>query len=175
MTKTRSILLIVFGLVLGLALLAAVNFGLKATSTDEFCLSCHNHDIPYSELKSSAHWKNNAGVIAHCADCHIPHELGPKMLRKLAAAKEVYGHFAGVIDTDEKYRAHREAMKASEIARLRANDSGECRNCHLVNHMDFASQSPVARKRHQNMAGKTCIDCHQGIAHTAAEEDNFDF
>jgi Nitrate/TMAO reductases, membrane-bound tetraheme cytochrome c subunit len=101
----------------------------------------------------------------------------PKMIRKIAAAKEVYGHFTGVIDSDDKYLAHRQAMKDHEIARLKANDSAECRSCHQADHMDFASQSALARKQHQKLqSGSTCIDCHQGIAHTPKlEEDNFDF
>ncbi|MDA8752689.1 NapC/NirT family cytochrome c, partial [Halieaceae bacterium] len=62
---------------------------------------------------------------------------------------------------------HAPAMKAREIARLRANDSQECRNCHVTERMLLAAQSAKAREFHQAMQknGKTCIDCHTGIAH----------
>ena len=58
-------------------------------------------------------------------------------------------------------------MKAREIARLQANDSQECRNCHQVDRMLLAAQTAKAQEYHQAMLtnGKTCIDCHSGIAH----------
>lgn len=177
MEKKAMLLASIIGVVVGVVLVAGFNMTLSYTNTDDFCLSCHNHDIPYQELKATVHWQNKAGIEAGCADCHVPHDFIPKMMRKVAAAKEVYGHFTGIIDTDEKYLAHRDAMKAREIARLKANDSAECRNCHQVGHMDFDSQSALARKQHKKLtAGSTCIDCHQGVAHSPkAEEDDFDF
>lgn len=170
------LLLLVIGIFLGLLLTGAYSATMYYTSTDNFCLSCHNHDIPYDEFKTTVHFRNAYGVTAECHDCHLPHDFIPKVTRKLAAAKEVYGHFTGVIDSDEKYMAHRAAMKAAEIKRLKNNDSAECRNCHDVKRMDFAAQSALASKNHAEMArGKTCIDCHQGIAHTPQdEESNFD-
>lgn len=50
---------------------------------------------------------------------------------------------------------------------MKANNSQECRNCHNFEAMDFTQQKTVADKMH-NLAiqeGKTCIDCHKGIAH----------
>jgi cytochrome c-type protein NapC len=177
MTKKLLLLISLGGAIVGAAIVVGFNATLSYTNTDEFCLSCHNHDIPYAELKETKHWKNSAGVVAGCSDCHVPHEFLPKMMRKIAAAKEVYGHVTGVIDTDEKYLAHRDAMKTSEIARLKANDSAECRNCHQAGHMAFDDQSAMARKQHKKLAsGSTCIDCHQGVAHSPrVKEDDFDF
>ena len=85
----------------------------------------------------------------------------------MEAAREVWGHWTGLIDTPEKYAAHAPAMKAREIARIRANDSQECRNCHNPERMLLASQSAKAQNYHQAMEkqGKTCIDCHSGLAH----------
>ncbi|MGA4603735.1 NapC/NirT family cytochrome c, partial [Ectopseudomonas hydrolytica] len=55
-----------------------------------------------------------------------------------------------------------------EWARLKANDSLECRNCHNFDYMDFTKQSPRARQMHSSALASgeaTCIDCHKGIAH----------
>ena len=55
-----------------------------------------------------------------------------------------------------------------EWARLKANDSLECRNCHDYDSMDFTRQSPRAAHMHSTYLAnseKTCIDCHKGIAH----------
>ena len=55
-----------------------------------------------------------------------------------------------------------------EWARLKANDSLECRNCHSAESMDFTKQSARAADIHARFlvtGEKTCIDCHKGIAH----------
>ena len=55
-----------------------------------------------------------------------------------------------------------------EWARLKANDSLECRNCHNFESMDFTRQSQRAAAQHSTALArkeKTCIDCHKGIAH----------
>lgn len=55
-----------------------------------------------------------------------------------------------------------------EWARLKANDSLECRNCHSSAAMDLSKQTQRAAEIHTRylLPGKaTCIDCHKGIAH----------
>ncbi len=51
---------------------------------------------------------------------------------------------------------------------MKATDSRECRNCHKFDYMDYSVQEPRASRIHQEAltTGKTCIDCHRGIAHT---------
>jgi cytochrome c-type protein NapC len=89
------------------------------------------------------------------------------MIRKAEAAREVWGHFTGIIDTPEKYAAHLPVMKAREIARLQANDSQECRDCHTMERMRPELQGKMAQRFHKSerMQDKSCIDCHAGIAH----------
>ncbi len=160
--------LLVGGMAIGLTGWAALDFGMRATGTEEFCLSCHEmRDNPWPQVQKTSHHSNAAGSRATCSDCHIPREFIPKVVRKIEASREVWGSITGLIDTPEKYAAHAPVMKAREIARLRANDSQECRNCHVVQRMQLEQQSAKAREYHQAMAsnGKTCIDCHAGIAH----------
>ena len=128
--------LLAIGLLLGVAGVAAFNATLHATSTEAFCISCHEmEDNAYAQLQRTIHYSNASGLHATCSDCHVPREFLPKMVRKVEAAREVWGSITGVIDTPEKYAAHTPAMKAREIARLRANDSQECRNCHAADRM----------------------------------------
>ncbi|WP_198321167.1 NapC/NirT family cytochrome c, partial [Azohydromonas aeria] len=105
---------------------------------------------------------------AKCSDCHVPHNWTDKMARKMQASKEVWGKVFGTIDTPEKFAAMRRTLAEHEWARLKANNSLECRNCHQFESMDFTRQSPRAVAAHggELAAGqKTCIDCHKGIAH----------
>ena len=166
-----AIVVFIGGLVIGAAALATFNGVMYMTSTEEFCgSSCHEMSAPLASLQQTAHYSNSQGVGVSCADCHIPKEFVPKMVRKIEASREVWGHFTGLIDTPEKYAAHRPAMQARELERIRANDSQECRNCHSLQRMDFEAQSRSVRRYHRGMEsrGKTCIDCHEGIAHPDA-------
>lgn len=142
------------------------NAGLAYTNTEEFCSECHMNDV-VPEYRASAHYSNRSGVKAICSDCHVPHEFFPKWQRKIIAAKEVYAHYTGKVDTKEKFEAHRGEMAMREWERMKANDSQECRNCHNFEDMDFTQQKTVAQQMHAlaQEQGKTCIDCHKGIAH----------
>ena len=159
------------GIVLGVAALATFDGVMHATSTEDFCgSSCQEMSTPLQALRQTAHYSNAHGIGVSCADCHIPKEFGPKMLRKIEASREVWGHVTGLIDTPQKYAAHRPAMRERELNRLRASDSRECRNCHRVDRMDFAAQSRAVRRYHRDMEsrGKTCVDCHTEVAHPVA-------
>ena len=168
-SPTRSVFtLVAIGAVLGLAGVLTFEFSMTATSTEKFCTSCHEMaDNPYRQLQKTSHYNNVTGVRPTCSDCHVPREFVPNMIRKVEAARDVWGTLLGTIDTPEKYAAHTPIMKAREIARLKANDSQECRNCHELDRMLMAAQSAKAQEYHQALQhrGKTCIDCHAGIAH----------
>ena len=72
------------------------------------------------------------------------------------------------IATRDKFIAKRQELARREWARLKANDSLECRNCHDYDSMDFTRQSKRAADSHStslDRGEKTCIDCHKGIAH----------
>lgn len=168
-SATRSVLFLTgTGIVIGVAGMIAFDATMHATNTEEFCISCHEmEDNAFAQLKKTSHYHNAAGVSASCSDCHVPKEFIPKMIRKIEASREVWGHLTGIIDTPEKYAAHTPAMKDREIARLQANDSQECRNCHETGRMLEALQSTKAQEYHaaKRANNKTCIDCHAGIAH----------
>ncbi|MDF1872850.1 pentaheme c-type cytochrome TorC [Vannielia sp.] len=161
--------LLIGGFVAGIIFWGGFHTAMEATNEMEFCISCHEmRDNVYKEYVQSPHYMNASGVGAVCADCHVPKKWLPKMIRKVQASGELYGHFVtGVIDTPEKFEAHRAELAQSVWATMEANDSLECRNCHAVEHMDFEQQSPNAAKLMQAgiARGDTCIDCHKGIAH----------
>lgn len=118
------------------------------------------------------HQNNGSGVRATCPDCHVPKDWGPKVIRKIQASKELWGHFVTrSIWTPEKFEEHRVTMAKREWKRMKRTDSKECRNCHSFDFMDFPAQENRAAKSHEQAMdeGKTCIDCHQGIAHRLPE------
>jgi cytochrome c-type protein NapC len=156
------------GLCVGAAVFAGTVAGLAWTNTEPFCISCHEmKDNVYAEYKGTIHDTNRSGVRASCPDCHVPHELGPKLVRKFEATFELYGSMIGKIDTKEKFEKHRYEMAKNEWMSMKSTDSRECRNCHSREAMSKDLQSETAQARHAKAAaeGKTCIECHFGIAH----------
>lgn len=156
----------------GIIFTASFNVALDYTNTTEFCTSCHSMKVNLTELQERVHWKSPSGVHAGCADCHVPKAFLPKMKAKILAAKDVWHELLGTIDTPEKYEARRWDMANRVWEKMKATDSRECRSCHSFDHMDLSAQDRMARKKHEKATerGKTCIDCHQGIAHELPEE-----
>lgn len=166
--RVAVIYLIGLGLVIGVGSVVVFDFSMTATSTETFCTSCHEMATgPFKLVQDTTHFANASGVRPSCSDCHVPQAFLPKVWRKIQASREVWGALTGIINTPEKYLAHEQTMKDREIARMRANDSQECRHCHSVKHMLLDEQTRKAREFHSTMQneGKTCIDCHQGLAH----------
>lgn len=143
------------------------------TNTEQFCISCHEmRTNVYEEFLDTIHDRNSAGVRATCIDCHVPVAFGPKLLKKIIASKDVYHHLIGTLDTREKFRARRLQMAEAVWTYMKATDSRECRDCHVAAKMDLETQDGRAARKHEQMetTGKTCIDCHKGIAHALPDE-----
>jgi cytochrome c-type protein NapC len=161
--------LVVGGFIAGIVFWGAFNTALELTNTEAFCTGCHEmRDNVFVDLKRTIHYTNRSGVRAKCPDCHVPHEWTHKIARKMQASKEVWGKIFGTIDSRDKFVEHRLELAQNEWARMKANDSLECRNCHGADYMDFTRQSPRAAYMHGTylVSGeRTCIDCHKGIAH----------
>ena len=157
------------GFIGGIIFWGGFNTAMEATNTERFCTGCHEmRDNVFAELKTTIHYTNRSGVRAICSNCHVPHNWTDKMARKMQASKEVWGKIFGTIATQEKFRDMRLELAQHEWARLKANDSLECRNCHQYESMDFTRQSVRAQNMHATVLAskeKTCIDCHKGIAH----------
>ncbi len=163
-----AIVATLLGFFVGFGGLAGTTAGLAWTNTEKFCTGCHEmKDNVYAEYKGTIHDSNRSGVRATCPDCHVPHELGPKLVRKVHATWELYGAITGKIDTKEKFEKHRYEMAKRVWESMKETDSRECRNCHSREGMSKELQSAKAQSRHAKgvAEGKTCVDCHFGIAH----------
>ena len=137
------------GFIGGVMFWGAFNTALELTNTEKFCTSCHEmHDNVYQELTRTIHFSNRSGVRATCPDCHVPHEWTDKIARKMQASKEVWGKIFGTINTRSKFLEHRLELAQHEWARMKANDSLECRNCHSSVAMDLQKQTQRAAEIH---------------------------
>lgn len=171
--KWSLLTLLAAGFVIGILFWGGLHAGLEATNTLEFCTSCHEmRDTVFQEYKETIHYSNRTGVRAVCSDCHVPKDWTHKMVRKMKASMEVWGKLTGTIATKEKFEAKRMELATNEWNQMKASGSRECRNCHAFDGMDSHKQKPKAQQNHQKAQaeGKTCIDCHKGIAHLLPKE-----
>ena len=171
--KYSLLTLLVVGFFSGIIFWGGFNTAMEATNTLSFCISCHEmRDTVYEEYKSTIHYQNRTGVRAICSDCHVPKDWTHKLARKIAASGEVYGKIVGDIDTREKFEAKRMELATNEWNQMKASGSRECLNCHNFAAMEKAKQRPRAQTAHAKaqQEGKTCIDCHKGIAHLLPKE-----
>lgn len=157
----------------GIIFWGGFNTFMEYSNTLEFCIGCHEMEqYVYQDYKKSAHFSNAAGVRVVCADCHVPRNWTPKLLRKIRATNELFHKLAGTISTPEKFAAKKLELAERVWASMEATDSRECRNCHSFEAMNFEKQERRSSEKHPQARdeGRTCIDCHKGIAHKLPED-----
>jgi len=160
--------LLIVGFVAGIVFWGGFNTAMEISNTETFCISCHEmEENVYREYKNTVHYTNRTGVRATCPDCHVPKEWHHKVVRKIQASNELLHKALGSIDTPEKFEAKRLQLAKHVWSVMKETDSRECRNCHNFEYMDFTEQGRRAVNQHSHglNEGKTCIDCHKGIAH----------
>jgi len=165
--------LAIFFMLVGVILWGGFNWSLELTNTEAFCISCHEmRENVYQEYKDTIHYSNRSGVRATCPDCHVPRLWIYKVARKIRATNELFHKLRGTIDTPEKFNAKRYELAKHVWDEMKENDSRECRNCHEIKSMDFEEQQGRSSRKHKAALqdGKTCIDCHKGIAHSLPDE-----
>jgi nitrate/TMAO reductase-like tetraheme cytochrome c subunit len=164
------------GVASGLAILTAVlllaaallDSTLDATTSDSFCLSCHEMAVNIGgEFEHTLWLPGSEERHASCSECHLPQEFVPRLRRKLRAGRELYHHLIGTLDTPERFEARRMVMARAVWSDLQSNQSGECTACHRDDDEEQEEHSAAARAYHEHAAatGVACTGCHKGIAH----------
>ena len=158
-------------LVSGIALVAfcaVTAYSLKATSTVEFCTSCHEMKVHAEELKFSTHAKDKDGKPISCSDCHIPAGYGPRYLsvKIYSGLKDVYVHF---VEQPENINRGEQQLVARRFV-----DDNNCLRCHEDLYKDAKGEKKISREgqlAHDAYLGKNgqarsnCAGCHINIAH----------
>lgn len=158
--------------VLGAAALFGVQSVMKATSSTEFCVSCHSMSRPQAEWEGTVHFSNRKGIRAECSDCHVPQDGLHYVKAKVIALKDVWHTFVtDKLPDQEAYEKHRLDMAQRVWAEMKETDSATCRSCHSFEAMVLTEQKESAQKMHKlaQETNQTCIDCHKGIAHFMPE------
>ena len=165
------------GFVGGVMFWGAFNTALELTNTEQFCTSCH-------EMEQRLSGADPDGPF-------LQPFRGPRLVPGLPCAARmdrqdrpqdagIEGSLGQDIRHDQhaaEIPRHRLELAEHEWARLKANDSLECRNCHSSVAMDLTKQTARAAEIHTRylLSGKaTCIDCHKGIAHELPNMEGVD-
>ncbi len=130
------------------------------TSSAEFCTGCHEMMESYQAWKTSSHYKNESGVVATCADCHLPTDMISKIKVKI---------ITGSRDSFVHYLGDPESLDFKELAiKARENISdASCVQCHKNPFPAHLSKGGfIAHRALQRGAEKKCVDCHKNLVHT---------
>jgi len=68
----RFLLFFLPGLIIGAGLILGSGVAMDATSTNQFCNSCHIHPQAETSWKKSVHYDTRSGYRTNCVDCHLP-------------------------------------------------------------------------------------------------------
>ncbi len=128
------------------------------SSSTPFCISCHEMQVVAEQgWMYSPHYSNSSGVVAQCADCHVPPEPLPMVWTKTRdGLKDTFVHLFG--ESDPR-RMDWEAL--GESARGHIPDSA-CTRCHENLVPAGASiKMIVAHREAIRLKGeRRCLDCH---------------
>jgi cytochrome c nitrite reductase small subunit len=161
--RITYLLLVLFGVLLGIPLFSLTYSAMIRTSSPQFCSSCHEITPAYNEWLTSSHCYNEYGVVARCMDCHLP---PPENLwqfyygKTIHGAKDIAAHFLG-----EKYDREENRLKA-----YRSIVNASCMKCH--SNLIYSPMSRGAMLAHRTVLyprpgyEKRCLDCHRNLVHT---------
>jgi nitrate/TMAO reductase-like tetraheme cytochrome c subunit len=130
--------------------------GLKATSTSQFCHSCHEMSPEYYTWKASSHSE------VDCVSCHI--QPGVKNLAedKAKGVVQVYKNFTNT------YTAP--IQMATDIP------NSACDRCHNMKSRQVTPPGDLIIPHDKHLAkGIKCTECHSGVAHGKIAERNVTF
>lgn len=172
MPRNRWLLLVVFlvaGGVLGAgAMIASLEIN-RVTATDEFCTSCHSMKFVGNDphFVASAHRANSEGVVASCADCHIPKTnwFVETYTHASSGLRDVIAEYTHDYSNSKTWDERRIALAHEVRNVMRAQDSVTCRSCHDASKVQPKSERGQAAHALLREGRMTCIDCHFNIVH----------
>jgi|TARA_B100000315_G_scaffold259319_1_gene314892 cytochrome c nitrite reductase small subunit len=133
------------------------------SSTNYFCSTqCHEMVQPYQEYLLSSHYDSRKGVVADCADCHLPPGLVDKWFVKTKqGVHDSLVHFFG----DPENLDH----NALKISARKNIHPGACMKCHKnLFPSDLPRGGFKAHKAFENQEANNCVDCHVNLVHVSA-------
>ena len=160
--KSRWKYIFLSGIIIGILAIMGMNKAIVATSTDQYCSSCHSHPHVTLSWKLSTHFDNRGGVVVKCVECHLPPK-GVEYLRKKIkfGVKDAYGEIfkdASEINWDEK-------SKLEHAIKFTFKES--CIKCHQnLFPLELSKEGNEAHLYYTQIPDQIhCINCHINVGH----------
>ena len=162
--KSKKIgrLLFLAGVVVASVAIFLGNKAVSATSSDEFCASCHIHPHSTQSWKLSTHHDNKHGIHVHCVDCHLPpHGEGYLAEKTRTGLRDLYGK---IFKDPESFNW--EEKSQIEYAKNHAFEAS-CKHCHQNNFpLGLTAEGREAHLYYEKKEGELhCINCHITVGH----------
>ena len=145
----------------------------RFTNTDEFCTSCHltqTYIADTETYKTSGHRTRSSGVIAGCADCHIPKGLIPATyIHVVKGFEDLVGEYTHDYEDPKVWKAERPRLAQAVRDWFLANDSVTCRACHEEDSIQPVRKRGQRQHQEARETNMTCIDCHYNLVHEEIE------
>ena len=159
-----------------------VSFGPRWTAStadqDGACLACHEDNV-------AAHWRDALHMLNNvsCVTCHDAHKAQVKQsgaagqmelctTRHKAQQTGMHGLQDMAAFNPACTTCHNPHDDRGPVSEMLSNRSEGCRSCHdLVRMSKSGKVSDKAKSYHKVMVqqDRTCLDCHQGVAHAAPD------
>ncbi|HZM14167.1 MAG TPA: NapC/NirT family cytochrome c, partial [Bacteroidales bacterium] len=163
--KNRIWLWLLIGLVAGVIGFLGLVKAADATSTNDFCASCHVHPQATTSWKQGVHYATESGYRVSCAECHLPPKGQGYLVEKAkTGSRDLWSHW-----TKDSTEFNWEAASTLERASKHVYNS-TCIKCHEnLFPAKLTREGSDAHLYYKQMAEKgeelQCISCHLNAGH----------
>ena len=161
----RPLFILSTGLITGICIMLLADYGMKWSSTPEFCAMCHVHPHATESWMKGVHYNTRSGYRVTCVECHLP----PKGNMKHIMAKAHLGLYdlwsymtKDSVDWDWEYKSQLEYAP-----KIVSNES--CMKCHPNlfprTISDEGGTAHLYYEENHKKLDLQCIGCHLDAGH----------
>jgi len=155
--------------VLGMFFFLLINYGIKSTSTNEFCESCHVHPQAIQSWKQGPHVYNPSGVKVNCVDCHLPPSGVERFTAKVSTGlRDAYGY---IFKDSSDFNWEEKSLRESAAYHVYKS---ACLSCHQnLFPPELSKKGEDAHIYYDQKPDKLrCINCHLETGHYHEKREN---
>jgi sulfatase modifying factor 1 len=163
--KRRILLWFIPGFIIGIIFILGFDRVVEATSTNDFCNSCHVHPQATASWKQGVHYATPSGYRVSCAECHLPPEGEGYLVEKTKTGlRDLWSYW-----TNDSADFDWEAASTLERASRHVYNS-TCIRCHEnLFPAKLTREGSDAHLYYNKMTEKgeelQCISCHLNAGH----------